>query len=76
MKSYELKLGSDKAEAVLFCYDFSAENYAGYLSLLLSFLVFFIVMIAGVRRKIRYLITMRKELCMLSENLARNASGK
>ena len=51
------------------CYDFSAENYAGYLSLLLSFLVFFIVMIAGVRRKIRYLITMRKELCMLSENL-------
>lgn len=69
MKSYELKLGRDKAEAVLFCYDFSAENYARYLSLLLSFLVFFIVMIAGVRRKIRYLITMRKELCMLSENL-------
>ena len=69
MKSYELIIGCDKAEAVLFCYDFSTENYAGYISLLLSFLVFFIVMIAGVRRKIKYLVAIQKELNILSENL-------
>lgn len=69
MKSYELTLGKDKAEVVLFCYDFSAENYAGYISLLISFFVFFLIMIAGVRRKIKYLVTMQKELRILSENL-------
>lgn len=69
MKNYELILGCDKAEAVLFCYDFSAENYAIYISLFTSFIVFFIVMIVGVHRKITYLVTMQKELDMLSENL-------
>ncbi|WP_461815717.1 sensor histidine kinase [Faecalimonas sp.] len=69
MKNYELILGLEKAEVVLFCYDFSAENYAMYISLFTSFLVFFIVMVVGVRRKITYLVTIQKELNMLLEDL-------
>lgn len=69
MNSYELNLGEDKAEAILFCYDFAAENYGRYVSLLISFLVFFISMIAGVRKKMKYLVTLQRELHMLSEDL-------
>lgn len=69
MKSYELDLGGYRAEVILFCYDFSMENYARHISLLVSFLVFFISMIVGIRKKIQYLVTLQKELHMLSENL-------
>lgn len=69
MKSYELNLGGDRAEVLLFCYDFSMENYARYISLVLSFLVFFISMIVGIRKKIQYLVTLQEELHMLSKDL-------
>lgn len=69
IKHYSLKLSDKDVQAIIFCYDYSMDAYAIYCSLILSFLVFFIILVNGIRRKISYLVILQNDLDKLSESL-------
>lgn len=69
MKRYSLSLQDTEMEALLFCYDFRAEDRVNHVLLSLSFALFFVLLILGVRKKAVYLTSLNRELKKLSDNL-------
>lgn len=69
MRVYSIHFMDGEAEALLFGYDYRIESYARYVMLLLSLIVFLVVFVYGIRKKIRYLVTISREVDRLSEDL-------
>lgn len=69
MRVYSIHFMDGEAEALLFGYDYRIESYARYVMLLLSLIVFLVVFVHGIRKKIRYLVTISREVDRLSEDL-------
>lgn len=66
---YTLKVGNQEIKVVLFCYDFKIENYCKNGVLIFSFILFLIIILYGVKRKINYLTIISSETEKLTENL-------
>lgn len=66
---YPLKIGSKEFQAIIFCYDFIAENNCQNAILIFSVFLFFIIILCGVKKKISYLTIISKETNSLKENL-------
>lgn len=74
MKFYQIQLQDGTVEALLFGYDYRVEGYARFTMLIVSFLLFFVVFIIGIRKKIRYLVTISEQVDQVTENLEREVS--
>lgn len=74
---YPLKFSDGAATVMLFCFDeLKFYTYVNYLALLLSFLLFFFILSAGVHKKIRYLNIIKNDLEYLSISLQRPITVK
>lgn len=66
---YPLKIGNKEIKTIIFCYDFKVENYCKNAILIFSFLLFFTIVLCGVKKKINYLMIISNEINKLTEDL-------
>lgn len=76
MKFYQIQLQDGTVEALLFGYDYRVEGYARITMLILSFLLFFVIFIIGIRKKISYLATISEQVDQVMENLDHEVTVK
>lgn len=69
IKYRNLKIQGSDVQALFFYGDFPSEVYANYCSIILSCLLFFTLLIRGVKKKILYLVKIKNELDTLSHTL-------
>ena len=74
MKFYRIQLQDGTVEALLFGYDYRVESYVRFAILIVSFLLFFVVFILGIRKKISYLVTISEQVDRVTENLEHEVS--
>lgn len=69
MKYHNLKIQGSNVQALMFYGDFPSEVWANYCSIILSFLLFFILLLKSIKNKMLYLIKIKNELDALSKSL-------
>lgn len=74
MKFYRIQLQDGTVEALLFGYDYRVESYVRFAILIVSFLLFFVVFILGIRKKISYLVMISEQVDRVTENLEHEVS--
>lgn len=67
---YTLNLEDAKVEVSLLCYDYTLQNNIGTMISIITVVLFFYIIIRGVRKKIKYLIQLYDDLNALSCDLS------
>ena len=67
---YTLDLEDAKVEVSLLCYDYTLQNNVGTMISIITVVLFFYIVIRGVRKKIKYLIQLYDDLNALSCDLS------
>ncbi len=66
---YNLTLKDAKVNVNLLCFDYTLQNNVSTVISIITILLFFFIIIAGVRKKIKYLVRFYNDLNGLSNNL-------
>ena len=66
---YNLTLKDAKVNVNLLCFDYTLQNNVSTVISIITILLFFFIIIAGVRKKIKYLVQLYNDLNGLSNNL-------
>lgn len=66
---YPLKIGNKEIKAIIFCYDFTVENHCKNAVLIFSFILFFVIILYVVKKKINYLTIISNDIEKLTEDL-------